>query len=150
MEITEGLDMSEVQCETCRKPVFFERGQWKHENRNVYCGREYLYRIAVSADDKPGCDDCSRDLHACRVCGEPVSHDLRECESHGRATPEPGDLDECKHCTQTIMWAAGFASKGWTHVVGRSLSGTIKTDRFCDRKFLPVGSPVRLAEKAGN
>ena len=38
-----------------------------------------------AGDDVEGCDDCSRDGHSCYVCGEPVSHGLRECESHGRA-----------------------------------------------------------------
>ncbi len=86
-----------VQCGTCGEPVFFEGGEWKHENRNVYCGREHLYKTARPADDVEGCDACSRDLHACRGCGRPISHGAKSCGSCGERE-EP----ECRKCGEPV------------------------------------------------
>lgn len=55
------------------------------ERAEAYWRAVFAAEARKSADDVEGCDACSRDGHECYICGEPVSHWLRECESHGRA-----------------------------------------------------------------
>ena len=60
-------------------------GEYRSDGRGNGYYRFPAPSVERAGDDVEGCDSCAKDWHQCYVCGEPVSHGLRECEHHGRA-----------------------------------------------------------------